>query len=370
MGHKNPKQSLFGTSFFGASLVAERYDNGDCRTTEERNKRQPIFHFNFVHIFLPLAAADRRAKNVGIEAVVIAELKLRDIQRHVFRADFMERANHAALEDGPEAFNRVCVDRTNNVLAPAMIDRAVRKFIQIIAINRSLIGCQQTDLIRNCFVHKLDHALRIDTLDNASNHIALATDCANDRSFSAKVSLLFVPMPIGVLTADVSLIHFDYAAEFGFRLHQRRANFVAHAVRRLIAAKAHLPLDLQRRNSFFAGQHKVSDLEPIAKRLVCVLKNGARNDRKAVAGITSRSALRALPMPLAGMKVIDRRIAATRAVNAVGPAAGLQIGAARIVVTDWEAGFKLAFRHLMDWFGTFCHGAYPCTSTVGAYCHG
>ena len=63
-----------------------------------------------------LTSAYRRSENIRVEAVVVAELKFRDVQRHIFGADFVERADHAALEDRPEAFNRVGVDRADDVL--------------------------------------------------------------------------------------------------------------------------------------------------------------------------------------------------------------------------------------------------------------
>ena len=62
------------------------------------------------------AACYRRSKHVGVVAVVVAELKFRDVQRHIFGAHLVERADHAALEDAPKAFNRVGVNRADNVL--------------------------------------------------------------------------------------------------------------------------------------------------------------------------------------------------------------------------------------------------------------
>jgi hypothetical protein len=64
---------------------------------------------------------NRRAENVVIEAVVVAELKFGDIQRHVLFADFVERADDTALEDAPEALNRLGVDRADNVLMLRMV---------------------------------------------------------------------------------------------------------------------------------------------------------------------------------------------------------------------------------------------------------
>ena len=59
-------------------------------------------------------------------AVIIAELKFRDVQRQIFAADLVIAADDAALNDRPEAFNRVGVDRADDVLPDAVIDNAVR----------------------------------------------------------------------------------------------------------------------------------------------------------------------------------------------------------------------------------------------------
>ena len=52
-----------------------------------------------------LASLNRRSEDVRVLPIVIAELELGNIQRHIFAAHFMERADDAALEDRPEAFN-------------------------------------------------------------------------------------------------------------------------------------------------------------------------------------------------------------------------------------------------------------------------
>src|SRR5580692_1100698 len=106
----------------------------------------------------------------------------------------------------------------------------------------------------------------------------------------------------------------------------------------------------------------MSDFEPVAERLVGVLENRASDDGKPIACGAARSALRTLPVPLARGEVIDSGIAATRAVNALGPTASLQISGARIFVTEWETRLKFAFGHLVNWLRTprsFCHGGYP-----------
>ena len=68
------------------------------------------------------AFPDRHAEDVIVLAVVVPELELRDVQRQILGADLVERADDPALEDRPEAFNRVRVDRTDNILAGRVID--------------------------------------------------------------------------------------------------------------------------------------------------------------------------------------------------------------------------------------------------------
>lgn len=72
--------------------------------------------------FLALASAYRRSEDIGIEAIVIAELELGNIERHVFGAHLVESADNAAFEDRSKTFDGVGVDRTNNVLLAVVID--------------------------------------------------------------------------------------------------------------------------------------------------------------------------------------------------------------------------------------------------------
>ena len=46
----------------------------------------------------------------AFKAMVISELKLRDIERKIFAPDFVEGAHDAALQAASEAFDRVGMD--------------------------------------------------------------------------------------------------------------------------------------------------------------------------------------------------------------------------------------------------------------------
>jgi hypothetical protein len=58
----------------------------------------------------------------------------------VFLAHVVECADDAALEDAPEALNRVGVNRTDNTLLVGMIYRNVRECLVEIAVARPLIS--------------------------------------------------------------------------------------------------------------------------------------------------------------------------------------------------------------------------------------
>jgi hypothetical protein len=65
-----------------------------------------VFVFQGITLWLS-AFANSRSKNIRIHAVIIAELKLRDVQRQIIFTDLAECASRTAFEHRPEAFNRI-----------------------------------------------------------------------------------------------------------------------------------------------------------------------------------------------------------------------------------------------------------------------
>ena len=86
-----------------------------------------------------LATIDRRSEDVRVHAVVVPELELGNIERHVFTADLVEGSDDAALEDRPEAFNRLSMNGTDNVLPFGMVDDAVVIFLPEVSIGPGLV---------------------------------------------------------------------------------------------------------------------------------------------------------------------------------------------------------------------------------------
>src|SRR5437762_364625 len=100
-----------------------------------------------------LASPDCLTEDVFVASVVIPELKLRDVERHIFGADLVEGADNAAFENRPEAFNRVGVDDAVDVLTFGVIDDAVREVPVELTIATKLVGTNQTDLLRRSEEH-------------------------------------------------------------------------------------------------------------------------------------------------------------------------------------------------------------------------
>jgi hypothetical protein len=67
------------------------------------------------------ASLDCRSEDVRVSPVVISELELGNIERHIFAAHFVERADNATLEDRPEALNGLRVDCADDILASRIL---------------------------------------------------------------------------------------------------------------------------------------------------------------------------------------------------------------------------------------------------------
>jgi hypothetical protein len=317
------------------------------------------------------AACYRFLKHIGVHAIVVAELKLRDVQRHIFCAHLVERADHAALEQRPKAFNRVRVNRADHVLLFVVLHGLARVFDQAI-VNLVIVSRQQADFVGDDFAHEALRRFGVDVAENPSDHVALALYRANDRRLAGglraghAVVPLF-PVTVLVLAADKRFVNLDYAAKLFLRRDQCRADFVAHGMGRLVAAEAHHALDLERAHSLLARQHQMGDAEPVSEGLLGVLEDRPGQTREPIA---LRRAFPALPVKrLVARGVVQVWVAATRAVDALRPAACDQVAKASLIVTDRKAVLELSRGHLRDWLRTICHGGYPLNLSVGAYCH-
>src|SRR6266446_2051952 len=153
-----------------------------------------------------LARLDRFPENVRVLTVVVAELELGDIDRQMLAAHLVERAHHSALNQRPETFNRVGVDRADNVLAYGVVDDAMRILALHVLVSEIVVSADQADLMGDGLANELTQGFLAHIPDNASNHISLATDSASDRSLPradtaastlAAAAFVLVPVPSG-----------------------------------------------------------------------------------------------------------------------------------------------------------------------------
>jgi hypothetical protein len=305
---------------------------------------------------LILAPIDCRSENICILPVVIAELEFGNVQRHIFAAHFVECADHAALENRPETFNRLSVDGTDDILTSRMVNCHVWIILVERIVARILIGTKQADPVRHRFADEGGESVGIDIRDHASHNITLAADSADDWRFSGTYAAgsaapaALIPMPVFGQAADESFIDLDDTSELINVLHESGSDLVAHEPRGFIRTEAHITIKLQSTHAFLARKHEMDYAEPLPQRLVRVLENRSGNMREAVVS-SGRGAFVTQPIPLHCTMLLDFRVATPRAGYAFRPAASDEIGTTSIFVG--ESFFPLGDGHLMDWLGLF-----------------
>src|ERR1700730_9203997 len=149
-----------------------------------------------------LAPIDNLAEDITVFTVVITELEVGNIQRHIFAAHFVERADHAALEYRPEAFDGLSVDCADDILPSGMVNDAVRIFAVKTLVAGPLISTKQADLVRHGFANECRERTGSYVRDHPRDYVSLATDGADDWRFAgadnagAATAAAFIPMPI------------------------------------------------------------------------------------------------------------------------------------------------------------------------------
>src|SRR5262245_51973731 len=113
-----------------------------------------------------LASLDRRSENVRVISVVIAELELSNIERHVLAADLVERTDDAAFDDRPKSFDCLSMNRADNILLFGMVDDGVRVFAVKAMIASPLVSAKQAYLMRNGFANKCGQRISADVFDD------------------------------------------------------------------------------------------------------------------------------------------------------------------------------------------------------------
>lgn len=297
------------------------------------------------------AACYRRSENIGVLAAIIPELKFGDVKRQVLLADLVIAADDAALEDAPEALNRVGMDSPDDVFASGVLNDLVRAQLLDVPIAGPFAGHEQAHLVGDGVHHEFSENVCTDCADNARHDVALAADRADYGYFvRTKAATTTIPAPAVLvvgLAADEGFINLNDATKLAEILFdKRRTDAMAHIPSGLIRAEADVTMDLPRTHALFAGQQKVNDAIPDPQIDVRVFEKGPGNVGKPIA---AGAAIRALPLELHGLEFVGPVRAAARAFDTVRPATGDQIGIAGILIG--EGRFELGDGHLRNLLG-------------------
>ena len=300
------------------------------------------------------------SEDFGVLAVIVSELKLSDVQMQIFFANLMISSNNATFQNRPEALNRIGVNCSNDMLANGVINELVREAMLQPHIAGVSISAEKANAVRDGFPNESFKRLPIGVLDNASNYVALALDCPDNGGFARittpTLAAFLVPMPVLVAAADVGFINLDDAAKLLDVLDHGRSNLVAHEPSSLVGAEAHISEDLKGAHTLLTDQHEMGDSIPILQRLIRVLKDCAGQVREAVARF--RRALVALPMPWVALQFGRFWGPATRAHDAVWPAAHNKI--CNAIVLSLKHRVELRDGQLVDgfWVGGTAHNEF------------
>jgi hypothetical protein len=308
------------------------------------------------------AACYRNPENIGVVAVVISELKFSDVQRQIFCTYLVIAADNAALEDRPEALNRVRVDRADNVLLCLMLNGLPRIFDQPV-IDLVFVRSEQRNLVGNHFADEALRGVLCHAAKHTSDNVTFAACRADDRRLAGAGAagfavVLLIPMPVAVLAANPRFVHLDNAHELAeFFVLQRRPDAMADVPSGFVRAEADIALHLASAHTLLGGQHEVDHAKPVAKVNVRVFENRAYQMREAIRA--AFAAIRALPFEFHGLKRVDVFRATARAMNTLGPAPHYQKVVASLLV--WKQLIELFHVHLRNLLGLFGagHGGSP-----------
>jgi hypothetical protein len=274
-------------------------------------------------------------ENIFGLAIVEAERELIQVERQILFADVVIGADDSTLQERPERFDILSVHVAAHVLASAVRDHFVRHFLLDVSITGVLIRRDQINFIAHRFADESSQGFSVRVLDHLADHVALARDRADHGKLASRASagLLFVPMAIAVLSADVSFVDFDDAHKLAeLRIGKSGAQPMAHKPRGAVRTCSHHPMNLQGADPFLAGQHQVQNLKPNQQPIVRVLENRVDGDREPIRRAGILATLRALPMEGTRLACVHLVIAASRTDDDFGPALIAQIRLASIFI--------------------------------------
>ena len=296
----------------------------------------------------------RLAEYVGFSAIIVAVLKLRQVQRQVFLADVMEGSHDAALQERPEVIQILGVNDATHIFFGFVINGIVRVANTLQAPKLSaLVGSDQFYFLGIYYLADESFGLiRADFFDHLANHVALARDRADDWNLavlSPATGIALGLVHLAAFAADEGFINFHNPHQLT-KLGVLHSGAEPHAdvPSGLIFAGSEHPVNLQRADALLGGEHQMENLEPHTERLFSFLENRSSLEREAIGRAIILAAFLTLPVPGMRFACVHMIVAATRAFHTAGPAAREQIRPARFLIG--EHSLELGKRQLRNQF--------------------
>ena len=296
------------------------------------------------------APSYRLAEYVGFIPVVKSELKLIQIERQIFLADVMIGSDDSAFQQRPERFNRVRVNVAAHVLTSRMPNKLMLAVVDTDrVVSAELIRDHERRVSLSYFPHESGQRISIRAFDYLTDHVALASDCADDRYLAGRgtASSLDAILAVTILVqaTDKRLIDFDDPHQLAkLRILHSSAQTHAHVPRGLIRAGSEHAMNLECADSLLARDHQVQNLEPHDQRLLRFLEDRSGSQSEPIRRTRLRTALHTLPVPRTRGALVNVIVLATRTLRAAGPTSQQQIRTACVLI--WKERIEVAERHL------------------------
>jgi hypothetical protein len=228
----------------------------------------------------------RLAENIGFAAVVVAELELRQVQWKVLLTDVVEAAHDPALQERPERFDVVGMNLTAHVFALRVRDGfvAITELAKVL-IAAPLVSSDQINLVADGFADEPIERSRVCLFDHLADHVAFATNRADNGSFAAQAGnvLLLIPVAVLIFSIDAGFINFNDAHKLAeLRVLHGRAQAHAHVPSGLVGCATNLALNLHRANAFLGVENLPENLEPSLERVFGVLEDCPADDAETI----------------------------------------------------------------------------------------
>jgi len=255
----------------------------------------------------------------------------------------------SALEQRPKGIDALRVNFAAHVLAKTMSHGLMAISALQHAVAGMLMGRDQFDFIAHGASHKRVECLEISSLNHLADDVALARDCANNRSLTCRALRVrtdpLATVLVLFLTADECLIDFYDAHKLPeLRVFHSGPKPHANVPSSLVRAGTNEPMNLKRADAFLARYHQMQNLEPSAQRYLGFFEDRSSLEREPIGRAIIFAALLALPMPRTRGAFVHVFVVTAGTFWASGPATQEQIRPARLLIR--EQPLEVAERHL------------------------